>query len=84
MTAHVDPMDPTVPAVTSTGDSIPSHCAIIEGRVTELRQLFNAIDPSPLYERDIDPKEEDHSWAHRHRASPAWQRGVACGGARTV
>ena len=25
----------------------------IEVRVTELRQLFNAIDPSPFHERDL-------------------------------
>ena len=32
---------------------------IIEVRVTELRQLFNAIDPSPFHERDLDPKAEE-------------------------
>lgn len=30
----------------------------IEVRVAELRQLFNAIDPSPFRERDLDPKAE--------------------------
>lgn len=30
----------------------------IEIRVAELRQLFNAIDPSPFRERDLDPKAE--------------------------
>jgi hypothetical protein len=30
----------------------------IEVRVAELRQLFNAIDPSPFHERDLDPKAE--------------------------
>lgn len=29
--------------------------AIIEVRVAELRQLFNAMDPSPFRERDLDP-----------------------------
>jgi hypothetical protein len=42
----------------SVGDEIPPHCEIIEVRVTELRQLFNAMDPSPFYERDLDPKAE--------------------------
>lgn len=31
---------------------------VIEVRVTELRQLFNAIDPSPFRERDLDPGAE--------------------------
>lgn len=32
---------------------------VIEVRVNELRQLFNAIDPSPFHERDLDPKAEE-------------------------
>ena len=31
---------------------------IIEVRVGELRQLFNAIDPAPFRERDLDPRIE--------------------------
>ena len=31
---------------------------VIEVRVAELRQLFNAIDPSPFLERDLDPRAE--------------------------
>jgi hypothetical protein len=31
---------------------------VIEVRVAELRQLFNAIDPSPFRERDLDPRAE--------------------------
>ncbi len=46
-----------VPA--SAGDAIPEGCRIIEVRVAELRQLFNAIDPSPFHERDIDPRAEE-------------------------
>jgi len=48
---------PTKP--TSAGDSIPGACRIIEVHLTELRQLFNAIDPSPFSERDLDPKAEE-------------------------
>jgi hypothetical protein len=44
---------------TSAGDPIPETCQIIEVRVAELRQLFNAIDPSPFNERDLDPKAEE-------------------------
>jgi hypothetical protein len=32
---------------------------MIEVRVAELRQLFNAIDPSPFRERDLDPRAEE-------------------------
>ena len=44
---------------TSAGDSVPPVCRIIEVRVAELRQLFNAIDPSPFNQRDLDPKAEE-------------------------
>ena len=48
----------------SAGDPLPPKCRIIEVRVGELRQLFNAIDPSPFRERDLDPAAEDFivSW----------------------
>ena len=40
------------------GHAIPQGHRIIEIRVAELRQLFNAIDPSPFRERDLDPRVE--------------------------
>ena len=43
-------------ARSSAGDTIPTQCRVIEVRVAELRQLFNAIDPSPFRERDLDPR----------------------------
>lgn len=43
---------------TPAGNAIPPGCHLIEVRVTELRQLFNAIDPSPFRERDLDPRAE--------------------------
>ena len=47
------------------GDEIPAACEIIELRIGELRQLFNAIDPSPFHQRDLDPKAEEFilGWA---------------------
>jgi hypothetical protein len=47
------------------GDAIPPKCAVIEVHVGELKQLFDAIDPSPFRERDLDPKAEEFivSWA---------------------
>jgi hypothetical protein len=43
----------------AAGDPVPSECRIIEVHVAELRQLFNAIDPSPFHERDLDPRAEE-------------------------
>jgi hypothetical protein len=43
----------------ATGDAIPPGCTIIDVRVSELRQLFNAIDPAPFRERDLDPRIEE-------------------------
>ena len=47
------------------GDAIPPEYAVIEVHVSELKQLFDAIDPSPFRERDLDPKAEEFivSWA---------------------
>lgn len=49
----------------SAGDPIPPHCRRIEVHVSELRQLFNAMDPSPFRERDLDPAAEEFivGWA---------------------
>jgi hypothetical protein len=47
------------------GDAIPPKCAVIEVFVGELKQLFDAIDPSPFRDRDLDPKAEEFivGWA---------------------
>lgn len=42
----------------SAGDSIPPDCEVIEVRVAELKQLFNAMDASTFRERDLDPDAE--------------------------
>jgi len=49
----------------SAGDTIPPKCSVIEVHVGELKQLFNAIDPSPFRDKDLDPKAEEFivSWA---------------------
>jgi hypothetical protein len=54
----------------SAGDPIPSNCERIEIHVSELKQLFNAIDPSPFREKDLDVSAEEFivSWAREaHR-----------------
>ncbi len=43
----------------AAGDPIPPKCSLIEVRVAELKQLFNAIDPSPFRETDLDPKADE-------------------------
>ena len=50
---------------TSAGDEIATGSRAIEVRVAELRQLFDAIDPSPFRERDLDPHAEEFivDWA---------------------
>jgi hypothetical protein len=47
------------------GDPIASNCAVIEVHVAELKQLFNAIDPSPFRAKDLDAKAEEFivGWA---------------------
>jgi hypothetical protein len=56
---------PTPQDKPSAGDPIPSKCSIIRIHVSELKQLFDAIDPSPFRERDLDPKAEEFivGWA---------------------
>jgi hypothetical protein len=47
---------------------------VIEIRVAELRQLFNAIDPSPFRERDLDPRAEQFivDWARDLPSDRPW------------
>ena len=44
---------------------LPAGCARIEVHVTNLKQLFHSLDPTPFRERDLDPKAEDFiaGWA---------------------
>lgn len=49
----------------SAGDPIAPNCEVIEVHVAELQQLFNAIDPSPFREKDLDGDAEEFivGWA---------------------
>lgn len=52
--------------------SIPTPGAQrLEISLSRLSQLFNSMDPSPFYERDLDPRAEHYlvSWAQELRAS---------------
>ena len=81
-------MPPQPPS--AAGDALPERCHVIEVRVSELRQLFNAIDPSPFRQRDLDPGADafivdwardlswDRPWALRvHLDRPAGRAGEA-------
>jgi hypothetical protein len=43
----------------AAGDPIPANHEIIEVSISDLRRLFNVIDPAPLPDRDLDPKVEE-------------------------
>jgi hypothetical protein len=47
------------------GDAFPARCAVLEVRVADLKQFFDAMDPAPFRERDLDPKAEEYivEWA---------------------
>ncbi|MDO8678218.1 MAG: hypothetical protein Q7R30_06595 [Acidobacteriota bacterium] len=51
-------MDNTTTAHAGVGDPLPPGCQVIEVHVGELNQLFNAMDPAPFRERDLDPNAE--------------------------
>lgn len=61
----------------SAGDPLPANCELIEVRVSELKQLFNAIDPSPFRERDLDPAAEEFITDWAKEASPSANFGLA-------
>lgn len=44
---------------TAPGGTIGCSTTVIEVRVGQLRQLFNAMDPAPFQSRDLDPKAEE-------------------------
>lgn len=54
-------------------DPLPRGTQRIEVHVGELKQLFNAMDPAPFRERDLDPNAEQFivNWARElHRDAP--------------
>ena len=53
------------------------HSGNIHVHVSELKQLFNAIDPSPFTERDLDPGAEEFIADWAKEASPSATLGLA-------
>lgn len=49
----------------ASAEGFPPDCALIEVHVSELKQIFNSLDPTPFRERDIDPRAEEFiaGWA---------------------
>jgi hypothetical protein len=46
-------------------EGFPPDCALIEVHVSELKAIYNSLDPTPFRERDIDPRAEEFitGWA---------------------
>jgi hypothetical protein len=66
MTTPPSPSDGSAPAgLGSSGDAIDPGCEVIEIHLRELNQIFNAIDPSPFREKDLDANAEEFilAWA---------------------
>jgi hypothetical protein len=61
----------------AAGDPLEADCELIEVHVSELTQLFNAIDPSPFRERDLDPDAEAFITDWAREASPGATLGLA-------
>ena len=60
----------------SAGDPLPANCELIEVHVSELKQLFNAIDPSPFREQILDPGAEEFIADWAREASPSATLGL--------
>ena len=54
----------------AAGDALPDRCVRIEVYVGDLRQLFNALDPSPFRDKDLDPKAEEFIVGWAREAAP--------------
>ena len=62
-------MQPTTTAHGQLGDPLPPKCEVLRIHIGELNQLFNAMDPAPFRERDLDPHAEEFivEWARELR-----------------
>ena len=57
----------------AVGDPLPPHYERLDIHVGELKQLFNAMDPAPFRDRDLDPKAEEFivDWSRSSPAAPS-------------
>jgi hypothetical protein len=58
------------PESPTPGVSTDAARAVLQLHVAEMRQLFNAMDPAPFRERDLDPNAENYivEWGRETRA----------------
>jgi hypothetical protein len=62
-------------AAPASAETVPARSAVLELHVGEMRQLFNAMDPAPFRERDLDPAAVAYilDWGRETRAGqPLW------------
>ena len=54
---------------TLTDEAFPSNCALIEVHVSDLKELFNSLDPTPFFKRDLNPEADEFiaGWARELR-----------------
>jgi hypothetical protein len=54
------------------GEPLPPRSDRLDIHVGELKQLFNAMDPAPFRDRDLDPKAEEFivDWSREVRRNP--------------
>ena len=52
-------------ATATNAEGFPPRCALIEIHVSDLKELFNSLDPTPFLKRDLDREAEEFivSWA---------------------
>jgi hypothetical protein len=46
-------------ATASDAEGFPPRCALIEIHVSDLKELFNSLDPTPFLKRDLDREAEE-------------------------
>jgi hypothetical protein len=61
----------------AVGDSFPPETAVLDVRLREINQMFDALDPAPFRERDLDPKAEDYVVEWAREVAPGVPLGVA-------
>jgi len=61
---------PTSAPASAGGNASPGGPAVLELHVAQMRQLFNAMDPAPFRERDLDPNAVAYivDWGRETRA----------------
>lgn len=59
------------------GDTFSPDCVVLTVRIAELKQIFDALDPAPFRERDLDPKAEEYVVEWAREIAPTAPLGLA-------